>query len=354
MMASLYAVPLPSHQRHHQSSVSRRKRKRRPSPAEDEARFARSGSLSDQYTAVLSPQERVQRDLANYSLVADLPLNPFPHRAPNSGRERLLLGGRHARTTHPKTCSSGDARHSSLKAQHVAAMTAVLHRCMQHRDYARASRALGLLLRTDVGGRPIDIRAAGYWSMAAEILLCGGAGGNAHSPQSDQHKPFTPRGFSAAKAFYETLIIQHPFHKPSPDSISALDFYLALFSLWIYVAQAEAVQQQAALDADQDTDPSLDYLSQLQQATRVELRQANEIADRMERCMSSAPFSSNQDLVRMRAMVARWQSGLNDALDDGGSVVGGGLAGDGDDGGAAAGVAGLQLGGDLDSYDYLY
>ncbi|RMZ76621.1 hypothetical protein DV738_g4806, partial [Chaetothyriales sp. CBS 135597] len=347
-MSSLYSVPVRSHQqhhRHHQSIVSRRKRKRRPSTAGDEAKFERSASPSEQYSAVLSPQERVQRDLASYSLVADLPPKPFPHSAPKSGRERLLLG-RHAHT------GSNEARHSSLKAQHVAAMTAVLHRCMQHRDYSRASRALGLLLRTDVGGRPIDIRAAGYWSIGAEILLCGG--GDAHGPQPAPRMPFTRRGFAAAKAFYETLIIQHPFHKPSPHSISALDFYLALFSLWIYVVQAEAVEQQDALDADQDADPSLDYLSRLQQATRTQLRQANEIADRMERCMSSAPFSSSQELLRMRAMLALWQSDLNDALHDGWSAVGADLAGGDDDGGAAAAVAGLQLGGDPDSYNYLH
>ncbi|RMZ80154.1 hypothetical protein DV737_g3048, partial [Chaetothyriales sp. CBS 132003] len=229
-----------------------------------------------QYTAVLSQEERVQRDLASHSLVADLPPSPFPHGAPK--RARRLPAARSGRFGR----ADSDAGHGSLKAQHVAAMTALLHRCMQQRHYARASRALGLLLRTDVGGRPIDIRAAGY---------C-------------QRAPFTRQGFADAQAFYETLIIQHPFHKPTPHSINALDFSLALFSLWIYVAQAEATQQQHALDAEQHADPSLDYLARLQHAKRGQLRQATEIADRLERCTSSAPFSSSQALLRMRAMLA--------------------------------------------------
>ncbi|RMZ92515.1 hypothetical protein DV736_g210, partial [Chaetothyriales sp. CBS 134916] len=261
------------------------------------------------YTAVLSAQERVQRDLARHSLVADLPPNPFPHSAPKPAREQAPSAPAHAHS---------DGGDGSLKAQHLTAMTAVLHRCMQQRDYARASRALGLLLRTDIHGRPIDIRAAGYWCMGAEILLRRDAHRRRqlqhnHRPLAEPTTPITRQGFADAKAFYETVIIQHPFHKSTPHSINALDFYPALFSLWIYVAQAEAAQQQKGLDAEQDADPSLDYSTRLQDTKRAQLLQASEIAERMDHCMSSAPFSSSQDLLRMRAMVALWQADLDDA-----------------------------------------
>jgi hypothetical protein len=90
------------------------------------------------------------------------------------------------------------------------------------------------------------------------------------------------------------LIVQYPHNRTWPDAVNAVDFYLAMFSLWIYVAQAEA---QDCADRD-------DYL----EFKHHELDEANEILTRFDRCMLSAPFSTNEDLIRLRNMANEWQT----------------------------------------------
>jgi hypothetical protein len=272
------------------SRAAKRKRTRQNSESENEKPQDDGSSYLDEYTAVLSPDERAQRRLAGFSLIKDLPPAPFPHRAFRDNRHKPKSAGQP--TTYPSI---------SLRLQHLSTISAVLHRSLLNEDYARARRALGLILRIDVGGRPVDIRAAANWAVGAEILFRDHETAQTHATRREKQLKLNA-GLLKAKSLYEMLIVQYPHNRTWPDAVNAVDFYLAMFSLWIYVAQAEA---QDCADGD-------GYLEFKQR----ELDEANEILTRFDRCMLSGPFSTNEDLIRLRNMVNEWQTLLvEDVLD---------------------------------------
>lgn len=273
--------------------------------------------IEDDYKAVLSPEERSQRRLAGYPLTEPGPTFPFPH-APLRSRKSSKHG------TRSDDIGIQDRHGASLRSQHIAAMSALLHKSLLRHDYERASRALGLILRTDVGGRTIDIRAGGNWAIAAEILLrrtrSSTTGTDPELPTHDppqarstnaRGEPVSKLGFENAKALYEKLIIQHPYHKSWPGSINAVDFNIAMFNLWVYVAQQEKTAETTQNgDASEQHSSDEDVASSLQQS----LESANAIAASMDECMRSAPFGDNLELIRLRANVALWQKHLNEEL----------------------------------------
>ena len=161
---------------------------------------------------------------------------------------------------------SPDARVPPLHRQHLAAITALLHRALSERDFTRAGRALGLILRDTVGGQELDIRAEGRWGIGAEILLRQGP--SADYTQMDvstdklndtpslnkfgsgQSTWFTRKGFEESRKYYERLIIQYPFHKSNTEAVNGLDFYRAMFGLWLYVVQEESRCNKEAFSDD--------------------------------------------------------------------------------------------------------
>lgn len=302
-MASVFALPVPPSQSRSSIATIRAQKRKRGTEVDQAIESEDEAQRSEEYRAVLTPDERAQRRLAGHSLVQELPHGPFPHRAPPSG---LKLPGRI-----PTDNQTNDADADSLRIQHISAMSAVLHKCLLKKDYVRARHALGLLLRTDVHGKPIDIRAAGNWAIGAEILF---RQYDRHLAIGSRHERLR-RGFLEAKALYEMLIIQYPPHRTWPDSVNAVDFYLSMFSLWIYVAQAEGQHAQNAEEGDHnDTAESADVsrTNDIRDIKIRELKQANDIAARMDKCMTSAAYSNNPDLLRLRNMVAEWQADLID------------------------------------------
>ena len=124
-----------------------------------------------------SPDTLRQFATAGLAPSAEVPPAPFPHRREPSpsrpdGRRRRFRGdddaggGLAVQTT---------AKHRSARLRHLAAVTAIMHRCLAEGDVVRARRALGLLLRT----RDVDLRAAHLWAVGSEILVRGGGRGGA-------------------------------------------------------------------------------------------------------------------------------------------------------------------------------
>ena len=278
-----------------------------------------SRTSNDEYIAVITPDERAQRRLAGHTLTGDLPPSPFPHAAASSARDtqRALSEATVASET------SRERDQTSLRSRHVAAMSAVLHKSLLAKDWSRASRALCLILRTSAAGQSIDIRAAGNWAIAAEILFrrsadapsehtkdAQEAGDSVSSPGPTQIRGISRSGFEDARSLYKKLIVQYPYHKSWPDSVNAIDFYIAMFNLWVYVAQADSAtarRQISKVGVPVSEDDSTEL------STRA-LQEANEIANEMDSCMSSVPFSDNRELIRLRANVALWQKDLNEDL----------------------------------------
>ena len=296
------------------------------------------GSQFSEYSAVLTPDERSQYRIAGQPSDHSPPTNPFPH-APQPKLDdppdtKHGTSHRLANLDPPIYVPSPDARNLPLHQQHLGALTALLHRALSEGDFARAGRALSLILRDEIGGNPLDIRAEGRWGVGAEVLLRQGthidysknksstarANSVENLRKSERGSPtwFTRKGFEDAKKYYERLIVQYPFHKLYPGAVSALDFYPAMFGLWIYV-----VHEESKFNNEPPEESSVSEMSHAEDSMLPETRppfdlalkqrtleQAREIAIRMDSCMTTIPYSDDVELIRLRGMVALWIADL--------------------------------------------
>lgn len=289
---------------------------------------------------VLSPDEAHQYRIAGLSFDRELPGGNFPH-APAKEEplerttEKSVLKELAAMSP-PLYIPQSPAQRGNLRFQHLAVMTAILHRCLLEGDFVRAGRAWGLLLREEVGGHPVDVRQEGRWGIGAEILLrrdlqisqqAPGVADGEENQQTARGGPkalFTRKGFEDAKKYYERLILQYPYRKAAPNAISSITFYPAMFGLWIYVVQEESnVARETLQLADENSSESLsddeDTVSRsdlaksgegrqkLVLAARTsELEEAKQIAARMDELMVSPPYSDSPELLRLRGMVSLW------------------------------------------------
>jgi hypothetical protein len=224
-------------------------------------------------------------------------------------------------------------------------ITAILHRCILEGDYIRAGRAWGLILRDEFCGRTIDVRDVSRWGIGAEILLWNGTEtvqpsdekGNDSSRQAGLwsvadggREWFSRTGFEKARNYYERLVLQYPFRKSAPDAVNPLDFYPAMFGLWISVVQEEGRRMRSAASVDvvgcesdcsngDYDDPFTSSVSVLQErwkehvvrARGKELAEAQQIASQMDELLVSPPFSDSRELLRLRGMISLWIGDLH-------------------------------------------
>ena len=357
--STIFSLPVPVYQQTgstRKAQYQSKKRKRHSTADVDETNHADTFDKNDQlqraqsqqssqyseYSAVLTPDQRSQYRVAGQPFDQSLPARPFPHAPVTeeniSPKSASRVSNRLANLDPPVYVNSSDTKNLSFHQQHLAAITAILHRSLSERDFVRASRALSLILRDDVGGRALDIRADGRWGIGAEILLRQGAQAEQQrlSPHTDlsiqsgdsnltRLPPvpwFTREGFEDAKRYYESLIIQYPFHKPNAGAVSALDFYPAMFGLWIYVVQAESQFETAVSDELESFDGAHSGVSSPLEmgvqprkvSKRRTLEQAREIANQMNACMTTIPYSDDLELIRLRGMVALWVANLTEDL----------------------------------------
>ncbi|KAI4123387.1 MAG: hypothetical protein LQ338_005284 [Usnochroma carphineum] len=232
---------------------------------------------------------------------------------------------------------------TGLRQQHYSVLTSILHRCILEKDYARASRAWGMLLRTEVGGHPLDIRAQDRWGVGAELLLHGnttlvGRVPNAAGPPSVTDEQLRAhdtksvlQGLAKAKDYYERLILQFPYRKTAPDATSSLTFYPVMFGLWIYSTQLhykiatqnilEAPRNRRSRDSSEDRssdEGSLDSRSARSEfegkaaARQTAVLDANEIIDRLNELLISPPYADDSRLWKIKGMLLLWTSHLLD------------------------------------------
>jgi len=209
----------------------------------------------------------------------------------------------------------------ALRQTHLGILTTILHRCLLQGDYHRAGRAWGMVLRTQVAGKWIDVRSHGRWGIGAELLLrregqkMSQSGSENQDPQ-EQHDIFSPEGFELARLYYQRLIIQFPHRKHLPDAADELTFYPAMFSLWIYeIVQKGKRARQRLQEEDKDPEGDSSILSedtgnQEEDIRQEELRRSREISERLDELITSPPFDKHVGLLQIRANIALWQADL--------------------------------------------
>ena len=185
----MFTLPLHSYQQPSRPKInndSPRKRKRKGSHTQKQQRAhdaqithgstrspaSSSPSAQSAFSAVLTPDEVYQYAVAGQSLDKELQGYAFPHAHPanKDGPSRFEYDLRHQlKPSYASSSMRNDvSANRSLHQQHMAVITTILHRSLLEKDYVRAGRVLGMILRDKTGGRSIDVRAEGRWGIGAE------------------------------------------------------------------------------------------------------------------------------------------------------------------------------------------
>ncbi|KAF3052878.1 hypothetical protein E8E11_010892 [Didymella keratinophila] len=274
-----------------------------------------------------------------------VPPSPFPHAParvakPYLGAAKIQkeLAGPPSRlytasnTATQRDNTSSQTEASNLRRTHLNVLSTVMHRCLQDRDYDRAGRAWGMILRTQAThGNTVDLRNHGRWGIGAEILLRRKPAGVAGNDQNDDAASagadvdvFTEQGFELAREYYERLIVQHPTRKQAPHAVDQRSFYPAMFSLWIQEVNeksnrakrrnAEDVRRSRSRSMSIDSvdgQTNMNDARSREDAVQVEeLAGAMEIAERLDDLVKSPPFDKQASLLYLRGQIALWISDL--------------------------------------------
>lgn len=304
--------------------------------------------------AAFSKDVAKQYRTAGQAFDQELPGGHFPHTSYLEKADPLVESDARARihkdlaALKPPLYISRDAGLSSklgLRQRHVAVVTSVMHRSLLEGDYIRAGRAWGMLLRTEMNGRHMDLRAHGRWGIGAEIPFRRDAQLQRRSAQDDgdddvgvppsRENPadlFSKEWFDKARDYYERLILQYPYRKQHPNAVNALDFYPAMFGLWIdsvqdrrkialsrvYESIRNSDRERTNEDLYTNTPPSSPSSersegghAQTEEVRKSTLQQAEEIAIRLEELLLSPPYSDDPTLWNLRGMVALWVGDLS-------------------------------------------
>lgn len=332
-----------------------KKRKRDDEGDDSEASSVEQASDSDDtkpYNVLASAPSVKRTDpyhVAGLSREHPLPRYPFPHapvkpaEAPRKSQQEELAAVNPPLYL-PKT--QAEDHSTSLKRRHLDNITVILHRCMLNGDWERASRAWGLLARTEVGGLGIDVRQHGRWGIGAEILIRREKGkesvtesaparrwsqddsSSVHDTEINTSDVTTSpkladEGFKLAREYYERLVLQYPHTPHTQHTVNAKVFYPALFNIWVYEVQArykhlrEAASQARrssfhSIASDNDSEHS--GASANRDLVAREIADATPIADRLDQLLLSPPYDISEPLLKLRGMMGLWLSDLYKSL----------------------------------------
>ncbi|KAL1598910.1 hypothetical protein SLS60_008055 [Paraconiothyrium brasiliense] len=277
--------------------------------------------------------DREQRRVAGLSSddAFQIPAPPFPHAPPREPRSKFTpahiqqeLAGL-TPSIHAEVASSQDQPLGSrsatpaLRTTHLNILSTVMHRCLLEGDYQRATRAWGMILRTQAHGTPIEPRYNGLWGLGAELLLrrrhenTFSVFDHQDNPASDEHS-CSEEGFQLAKDYYERLILQYPVRNFQPHAIDATTFYPPLFSVWLMqvVDRSRRARRKLKRDA-QMTDPGITAKQKRTREAEIqheELAGAREICRRLGELVESPPYDKNAQLLILRGHAGLWMSDL--------------------------------------------
>lgn len=325
---------------------------RAPSVKSDHLTFHSSASTrpssrasSAAATVLRTPDEAHQYRIAGLPFDSELPGGNFPHSEGRKEKKAAMKKEteKELAQLNPPVFLPGSARHT-LRLKHLGVITAILHRCLLEGDYVRAGRAWGLILRDEWSGHAIDVRTEGRWGIGAEILLWrdkqlnGGFGvtnddADGANNNNKRRGWFTRTGFEKAKQYYERLILHYPYRKHTPNALGPLDFYPAMFGLWISLVQEESRSaRETPIDSERDETDSYGYDYEYDPEDRMsissdkedrrraeiiararakELEEAQQIASQLDDILVSPPYSDSYELLRLRGMISLWIGDLS-------------------------------------------
>lgn len=217
---------------------------------------------------------------------------------------------------------------------HFDVLLQSIHHFLDQGEVEKASRAYGVLLQLRPLGRPVDLRHHSMWAIGAEILMRQGEQQDDDDDKPEDQGALPKRWGRAAnmnkvKAYFEALIQQHPYDHKHPQSVSAVDFWLALLSCDMYNTHTEHVLALDSLEreADRDsrrgsfghddsfgsdeTETQEARLAQRKEELRLQaLGAIKDVTKKMDELMRDMPYSRNQHYLRLRAMASLYVADL--------------------------------------------
>ncbi len=224
-----------------------------------------------------------------------------------------------------------------LRQHHINTITAVLHKCLSECDYIRAGRAWAMFIRAEQHGQSMNLRTHDRWGVGAEILM-------QHEVQTMQ-KPLDDRIFKTSnppsnlrvkpesiekvKEYYERVLLQYPYRKAFPNATGALNFSVAMFSLWVYavkerssmaliaVSSSNEITDETGAQANGNVQRSSashiesDRYQRREQVKRDAFRDAHEIATQLNGLLASPPCSDNAKLWKLYGEISLWIADLS-------------------------------------------
>jgi len=315
----------------------KRKRRRLEPDTEDEEEPTEPLDTRQYPAAItsLTATQAAQYRLAGAHPSDGLPEPPFPHREHPKFKPDIVQNDTHFPT-------KIDDERITLRQRHLGVLTTIMHHSLLKRDYRRAGRAWAMLLRSgpsavQLGLTTMDLHRDGRWQIAAEVLLrresaqSDGFGQPPSSMLADEEltgqnlKPiFSETGLRAVRDFYNRLIVQFPLHPSRLNT--AVDFYLAMYSLWIYQVVDGARSERERLsrlseasdipienfDSPRHSESSGEEHSaaERREIDLEEIRGARLIASRLEALLSSPPYDKDPQLLHLGGSVALWLANL--------------------------------------------
>ncbi|TLD30751.1 hypothetical protein PspLS_02892 [Pyricularia sp. CBS 133598] len=314
-----------------------------------------------------TPTVLSQLHLAGHSdadLLPSTAVPDFPHRP--LLREKLSRG--QSSSSPPETNDDEEVRGKDAKRRqnaehahrvaerHLGVLTALIHRSLEEGDIARAKRAFGLLVRSEIWGASVDLRKNGYWALGAEILMrederppspSGAEAGGEEEDNAmrsdddvvDKEEAIPCRwgrasNMPAVREYFRSLISQYPWNRFHPRSMSALSFWPALLGCELYNTWIEQVRALKRLEIEAEDWSLVDdtneegahdgsgavdsaYLKlqrrkrEARDAIRLEaLRQMRDVARSMDDLMIAPPYSTSHEILRLRGMIALYMADL--------------------------------------------
>ena len=202
-----------------------------------------------------------------------------------------------------------------LRSRHLGILIRVLQCALYNRDFERASRAWGMLLRTEQHGMSFDPRVGERWGIGAELKL-----------QCDSSSCISSfQQLETIKKYFSRLILQFPYHRNLPRMTSSLQIYPVYYSTCIYrmneLLQAAGYDlsklrstRSAVSDQRKNGEPHTCGDQKLAEVCRMVLKQGILLSKELANIVSSPPYSDSICMRHLNSMLALWLADLSDSL----------------------------------------
>lgn len=331
-----------------------------------EASFASDPSAPPPSAQAINPHSHPPAKLAQFAVagLSDTDQDPvetlkdFPHRGlGHKGTDEALESEYETGAEEEDSDGREPAKGRGPKAKrppdthrrHLDILIKSMHQLLGQGEVTKAARAFGLALQLRPHHGTVDIRRDSLWALGAEVIMREGEEDRLQNMAAQAGgdggvSPGAPQRWGAAanmgklRAYYETLIQQHPYDYKSPKNISALHFNISLYSCEIYNVYSEHVASLSRCGAGAGVDDSLmDEDSEIRLETLVEdesfhttqeqplrekvidpkdrirrrtLEAMKAVTSRMDSLMKEMPYQKNHELLRLRVSALLFMADL--------------------------------------------